>query len=185
MDIMFRRTSARGRRGGFSLLELLIAVSVFGVSMAAATAYQIASLALSRSNQDLAAATDAAQSVLESLRAEPEFQAIYVRYNEDPDDDPAGPAAPGNAFDVRGLEAALDDADGRVGEIVFPGDGTRLRENGNDRALGMPRDLDLDDSIDGTDQSDDYRVLPVLVRVRWRGASGNMQVQLVGTLARR
>jgi prepilin-type N-terminal cleavage/methylation domain-containing protein len=182
MDPIRTRTKAmrvRGssRSGGFSLLEVLIAVSVFGVAMAAATGYQIASLALSRSNQDLSAATDAAQSMLETLRAEEDFALIFSRYN--------AVGAPGNAFDVRGLEPALDDPDGRVGEVIFPGDGVNLAENVADRLLGMPRDLNLDDDEDDVGPTIDYRILPVMVRVRWRGSKGDMQVQLVGTLARR
>jgi prepilin-type N-terminal cleavage/methylation domain-containing protein len=182
MDLIRTRTKAMyarrsSRQGGFSLLEVLIAVSVFGVAMAAATGYQIASLALSRSNQDLSAATDAAQSVLETLRAEEDFALIFSRYN--------AVGVPGNAFDVRGLEPALDDPDGRVGEIVFPGDGVSLDETVTDRLLGMPRNLNLDDDQDDLDVAADYRILTVMVRVRWRGASGNMQVQMVGTLAER
>ena len=86
---------------------------------------------------------------------------------------------------MRGLEPLRDDPDGRVGEVVFPGDGVVLREDQNDRLLGMPRDLDLDDKTDAADHAANYRVLPVLVRVRWRGPGGVQQIQLVGTLARR
>ena len=75
--------------------------------------------------------------------------------------------------------------DGRVGEVVFPGDGKVLREDGDDPLLGMPRDLDLDDETDAADHADDYRILPVLVRVRWNGPVGPKQLQLVGTLSRR
>jgi hypothetical protein len=164
---------------------VLIAVSIFGVAMAAATGYQIASLALSRSNQDFSAATDAAQSVMESMRSEEDFTLVFARYNAEPLDDPASGVSPGNAFDVRGLEPALDDPDGRVGEVIFPGDGVNLAENVADRLLGMPRDLNLDDDEDDVGPTIDYRILPVMVRVRWRGSKGDMQVQLVGTLARR
>jgi len=180
-----RRAGGPGSRRGLSLLEVLIAVSVFGITMAGLTGTQLTSIALSRANQDLSLATDAAQSVLEELRAEPDFHAIYLRWNANPDDDPAGTVGPGNAFDVRGLEPAPDDPDGRVGEVIFPGDGMQLLENLDDRLLGTPRDLDLDGVIDGQDQSIRYHLLPVLVRVRWLSARGVMQAQIVGTLAQR
>jgi hypothetical protein len=86
---------------------------------------------------------------------------------------------------VVGLEALSDDADGRVGEVIFPGNGTQLLENGDDRLLGTPRDIDLDFNTDGADHAGDYQILPVLVRVRWRGTRNALQVQLVGTLAMR
>ncbi|HVS19906.1 MAG TPA: hypothetical protein VMT18_14975, partial [Planctomycetota bacterium] len=76
------------------------------------------------------------------------------------------------------------DPDGLPGEIVFPGDGVGLFEDVVFPALGMPRDLTLDDPpmIDSLDHSMDYRVLPVLVRVRWAGARGNRELMLGTTL---
>ena len=172
-------------RGGFSLLEILVAVSVLGIAMAALTSTQLTTIAMSRSIRESSAAADAAQAVLEAMREESELLDVFKRWNGTTLDDPAGRPSPGNAFDVRGLEPAQDDPDGRVGEIVFPGDGVALREDVEDRLLGMPRDLDLVNDIDANDHKDDYRILPVLVRVRWAGSRGVHQVQLVGTLARR
>ena len=152
--------------------------------MAALTSSQLATIALSRSNRELSAATDAAQAVMEALRDEDDFRQVFARWNDTVDDDPDA-ASPGNAFDVRGLEPLRNDPDGRVGEVIFPGDGVTLRENVNDRTLGMPRDLDLVDGVDADDHAGDYRILPVIVRVRWSGAAGTQQIQLTGTLAQR
>jgi hypothetical protein len=88
-------------------------------------------------------------------------------------------------FDVPGLTLQQGDPDGFVGEVLFPGDGFSLIENINDRDWGLPRDLDLDKQIDGTDQSNDYVILPVRVRVAWRGPSGNQEVVLISTLTNR
>ncbi len=172
-------------RGGFSLLEILLTLVIFGITMAGLTSSQLASLALSRSNRELSSATAAAQAVLEALRDEDDFAQVYARWNGSTGDDPLGGLVPGNAFDVVGLEPQPDDPDGRVGEVLFPGDGFVLLENAQDRGLGLPRDLDLDGNIDGTDKAASYRVLPVLVRVRWNGPAGRQQVQLTGTLTRR
>jgi prepilin-type N-terminal cleavage/methylation domain-containing protein len=165
-------------RSGFTLLEILVAVAVFGITMAALTTTQVSTVALSRTNLETSAALDAAQDVLESIEGEDDFTQIFARWK-------SGGTGPGNVFDVRGLEPTQDDPDGRVGEVVFPGDGTQLLENGNDRALGLPRDLDLDTFIDGTDHALDYRILPVLVRVRWSGPGGVHQIEIVGTVTRR
>jgi len=183
MFVATKRKRAGGR-AGFTLLELLIALSVFGITMGALSVLQFSSIALSRSNQDLSAAMDAAQSVLEELREEGDFSDIFVRWNGNPGDDPDA-SAPGNAFDVRGLEPAPDDPDGRVGEVIFPGDGLLLIEDGTDRALGTPRDLNLDGDIDSADHASDYRVLPVLVRVRWLGSRGTQQIEIASTLVMR
>jgi prepilin-type N-terminal cleavage/methylation domain-containing protein len=178
------RGVSRSSHAGFSLVEFLISLSVFGITMASMTVMQLNSMALSRSNQEASRAMDAAQSVIERLRDEPNFLEIYARWNADASDDPDA-TAPGNAFDVTGLEPARDDADGHVGEVVFPGNGTSLLENLHDPSLGTPRDLDLDGDVDGDDLSGTYRLLPVLVRVRWQGARTVEEIRLVGTLAPR
>jgi prepilin-type N-terminal cleavage/methylation domain-containing protein len=183
-----RNRTGRGAavsEGGFSLLEILITVAIFGIAMAGLTSSQLAAIALSRTNREVSAATDAAQGVLEALRDEDDFASVFSRWNGTTGDDPGVGASPGNAFDVRGLEPLANDPDGRVGEVVFPGDGIALLEDGNDRLLGMPRDLNRDEGVDGVDHKGDYHILPVLVRVRWRGPGGAQQVLLVGTLAER
>ena len=45
-------------------------------------------------------------------------------------------------------------------------------------ALGMPRDLDGQGGIDAQDHSNDYCILPVTVRLEWRGAAGDSQLDL-------
>lgn len=179
------RGARSAARQGFSLLEVLLTVSIFGIAMAGLTSSQLTAIALSRTNRDQSLAMDAAQSVLEALEDEPEeeFARIFLRWNSVPGDDPLTGDSPGSAFDVPGLEPLRDDPDGRVGEILFPGGSEVLREDVNDRLLGMPRDLNLDGDDD--DVAPDYRILPVLVRVRWRGPGGAQQIQLVGTLAPR
>jgi len=175
-----------GPRNGFTLIEILVAVAVFGITMAALTTTQVSSIAMSRANLETSAAADAAQSVLEAMRDEDEFSEVFARWNATAADDPAAGLSPGNAFDVPGLEPVRDDPDGRVGEVVFPGDGVELREDANERLLGMPRDLDLDGGEpDADDHKGDYRILPVLVRVTWSGSGGEHRIQMVGTLARR
>jgi hypothetical protein len=57
---------------------------------------------------------------------------------------------------------------------MFPTGGPpeQLREDVVDAGLGMPRDLDGDGVIDGADHEANYTLLPIRVRVQWRGVSG-------------
>lgn len=118
-------------------------------------------------------ATEAARQAIERMQGET-FDEIHARFNDDPDDDPDGVGtAPGAGLAVEGLDLLPGDADGFAGEILFPTmNGFDLREDVDDRDLGMPRDLDLDGTIDDSDHSGNYRILPVLVRIEWAGTTG-------------
>jgi len=115
-------------------------------------------------------ATQAARETIEELQAA-DFATLHTTYGV-----PPGGAVPGNAFDVVGLNADPADPDGRVGEIVLPvvvaGGAVQVREDLQLPELGLPRDLNGDGVPDGLDHSADKQIMPVLVRLRWRGASG-------------
>jgi hypothetical protein len=86
------------------------------------------------------------------------------------------------------FRSVAGDADGRVGEVIFPNGGngaTFLAENEVDPALGLTRDLNGDGAIDALDHSGDYRLLPVRVRVAWSGATGDRQIELEALLCLR
>jgi hypothetical protein len=46
----------------------------------------------------------------------------------------------------------------------------------------MPQDLNGDGLIDDLDHRDDYVILPMTVRVTWRGTTGERDFQLTGVL---
>jgi hypothetical protein len=143
--------------------------------------------AVNRENQ---IASNAAQTFLETLRDE-NVRLVFARYNADPSDDPGGPGtAPGPRFAVEGLDPG-DSPDGLIGEVFYPaivvsapGDPVdlELRENIPDAVFGMPRDLDGDAVIDDADHTDDYFVLPLQVRLRWRGRTGDREFRTFATL---
>jgi type II secretory pathway pseudopilin PulG len=166
-----------------TMLEIAIAVTVLAVGLGSAVYSLLTASALERSTREQALALQAAESCLESLQAT-NFPETFLRFNATDADDPGLGASPGNDFAVEGLSPWPGDPDGMAGEILFPGDGVGLFENVAMPALGMPRDLTLDDPpvVDDLDHALDYRVLPVLVRVRWSGARGNRELVLGTTL---
>ena len=63
-------------------------------------------------------------------------------------------------------------------------DGSRLLCEDLDMPdLGLPMDMNADGEIDHDDRADDYVLLPVRVRVRWRAAGGPNQLELRTILA--
>jgi len=162
-----------------SLVEVSVTIAVFCFALVSFTLAMSTSRVASETNYQRTLAKEAARGIIETLQAE-DFDEVFVRYNAEPADDPDADS-PGNAFDVLGLEPIEEDPDGRVGEIVFPVvDAVPgvLREDVADKRLGMPRDLDGDGGTDAGDHKDDYRILPVLIRLTWRGKKGPCNLEL-------
>jgi len=166
----------RTRQDGFSALEVFCAVVVLTVAATAFGQSLVKGLCLSDSTHQRALAQQQARSVVEDLQGA-DFDQVFALYNASSADD-AGQNAPGASFAVSGLTPLANDADGQAGAIVFPVSGTQLRENLTLHSLGMPHDLNGDGVIDAANHAGDYRLLPVLVRVSWRGPNGPMQVEL-------
>ena len=178
----------RGSRAGFSLIEVLVAIVILTVAVCGVSSSMISALTLNRVNRETAIAEAAARRMMEQA-GNTEFQRIFATYNTNPADDPTGPGtSPGANFVVFGLTPNDDDADGRVGEISFPvidvAGVPQLREDVVDAGLGMPRDLN-GDGPDLVDHSDNYRVLPIRVRISWRGLCGPRTLTTEGMLAAR
>ena len=171
------RRRPRRARAGLTLLETIVSLSILVVALLGFTKVVILSMAASRMDRETTLARQAARQVLETMQGAA-FEDVFALYNANPLDDPGGAGtAPGNALAVFGLPPHPDDPDGLVGEILFPTTDVLgipvLDETIQDAALGMPRDLNGDG--DQADQLaiDEYAVLPVRVRFRWRGAAGD------------
>lgn len=170
----------RSAGAGFTLLELMIALVVFTIAIGGISSSLASTSALSRATEERGIALDAALSMMEALRAEVPGE-VYVRYNETVLDDPVDGISPGRFFAVPDLVLRPGDADGFAGEVIFPGDGTQLIEDGlvDDDELGMPRDLNGDGVMDAIDHSTNYTILPVRIRVEWSGVRGFQVIELV------
>jgi type II secretory pathway pseudopilin PulG len=176
--VLGRRVRATGFRAGFSLLELLVAVGVLLFGLLGFSQAVLRSAATNEASREGALAAAAARELIETMQAE-EFATLFRRYNDDPADDPgmAG-SAPGANFAVAGLDPQDGDADGFVGRVEFPvqaGAAGILREDLVLPAMGTPRDIDGDDVVDAADKKDSYRLLPVVVRIQWRGRATDSQ----------
>ena len=169
-----------------ALLEVAVALPIVSIALGMMVQMMAAGAGLRESGREQWSASSAAQDVVERMRNE-DFRDIFRLYNADPFDDPGGPGtAPGNRFAVPGMVPSDPAPDAMVGEILLASVnvGTavvplwQMREDLEDVALGTPRDLNGDSLIDDADHSADYTILPVVVRLRWRGRMGAREFTL-------
>lgn len=162
-------------QAGFSIVELCVALVVILIAIGGLTGSVLSSMRLSRANEETALADEAVQAFADSLVNIP-FADVFATYNEVPEDDPAGAdTANGPGFDVAGLAPQDGDADGFVGRVCFPfvdAPSAELHEDIEDPRFGMPLDLDADGEVDSLDHAADYTILPIAIRLEWRGAAG-------------
>ena len=177
-----RRTNGGSTgRSGHSVLEVLIAFVMLCAGLLGFGRAIGSSMSASSASHEATRAREAAREMLESIGTV-EFSEIFARYNDEPADDPDGPGtAAGPDFAVDGLDLSVDDNDGFAGEVILPSLDAAprvLREDLNDARLGLPRDLNGDGLIDNLDHADDYLLLPITVRIEWRGSTGSSQIEL-------
>lgn len=161
---------------GLTLVEIIIAVAIFAVAGLGFMGMMMMSSRENVSTRQRIVALQGARAKVEEMLSVP-FDEIFARYNADVVDDPADVVSPGPNFAVDGLEPRAGDADGLAGQVVFPMIGAALREDVDDAQLEMPRDLNNDGAVDALDHSGDYRVLPVIIRVEWRGVNGDGRLE--------
>ena len=190
--LLLRRNQSPAAHGlssktGLTLIDLVIATTVMVIGALGAVGTIQTTTALSQSTRETTTGYQACRAMLESLQAEP-FDNVFRRFNSDEADDPIGSLlpAPGDGFQVAGMNLQALDADGLVGRMFFPMDDFGvLREDINDPSLGMPRDLNGDGIIDGDNRINDYILLPVRVRAEWSGNTGDRFVEFTTLLSKR
>lgn len=108
---------------------------------------------------------------LEALPTAPDgLQGEIVLPTYPPGTPPQIPQEPGGLFDL--LEGFLGGGEAGGEESGAGAAGWELREDYQDEALGMPRDLSGDNLVDAVDHGSDYLLLPVLVRIEWQARHG-------------
>lgn len=173
-----------GKRAGFSVVESLVFIALLTIGLLGLSASIVKSMALSETNREQAIAAEAGRKAIETLRSQP-FSEVFERFNDYTPDNPATGSSPGPDFDVVGLNPSNADADGKVGEYVFPTSATPgvLSETPSNQFAGMGRDLNLDGDATDTDVTATRKVLPVMVVLRWRSATGEQELRLTTILA--
>ena len=169
------------RRGGFTLVEVMVAFVLLSVAMMGFSRSIVSSMMAANTDRDVRRATEASRGIMERLSGA-DFDDLFELYNGNTLDDPDGVGtAPGMTFRVPGLTVQDDDEDGEVGEVLLPfvqvGGVWVVREDLDLPELGLPQDLSGDGIIDDQDHSDDYLLLPARIRIQWQGAGTDSQVE--------
>jgi hypothetical protein len=165
MKIRFNSPARRsGARQGFAITDAVVAMLLMTVAVGGLAGSVAFGLKLHRTNQESAVAEQGARDLLARLRLET-FDDVFATFAANPD------------WPIEGLNPRPDDPDGMVAKFLFPVDGAdplKLDENADLPALGCPRDLDGDGDTDSVGTTDNYIILPVTLRVEWRGTGGDM-----------
>jgi hypothetical protein len=161
------RPSMPGPRGdarhGFAITDAVVAMLLLTIAVGGLAGSVTFGLKLHRTNRESAIAEQAARAILAELRTET-FGEVFATVSASPN------------REVFGLNPQPDDPDGMVAELIFPtaaGAPGVLREDVVMPALGCPRDLDGDGDMAGAVAAGQYLILPVSLRLRWRGAAGD------------
>ncbi len=161
-------------RGGFTLIEAVVVMSILLMGLLALTSTSVSVHALRESDRERRLANNALDSIVEDVKriaydqvgSEPNWSQNLVNSFS-----PGGNPGPG--FEVNGLTP-------RAGEpfvvtVTIPVDET-MTDQELAVTLGMPRDLDNDGLVDNANVVGTATVLPVIVRVRWTGSSGDREL---------
>ena len=163
--------SSAHRRGGSSLIEVMVVLAILSIAGAIFTQTMTVSRRLDPVGAETAMAGEGARTQLEKMHNHP-FRDVFPLFNDDPNDDPGGPGtAPGSRFQVEGLVPTTPG--GFVGQVLFPTVGSQLRENVTDADLCLPRDLNGDSLIDDRNHAADCIILPMRVRLTWKSHTGH------------
>jgi len=163
---------------GFTLVDVCVALFILAIALGTLVGSIFYALRLEEVNAETVAASQMARAILEDLNTT-NFADVYASYNSTPADDP-DPKHDCLA-DLQVHERLLQF--GGKGEptvsVVFPNDKLgQLREDLDDKSLGMPRDLNGDALTDSADHSGDYVILPLTLRLAWEGITGPRTLEM-------
>lgn len=165
-----RPSSLRRSDKGMSLIEILVVITVMAMALLAAAGTTLGTEMLRRTTGEKQVALDALRNEVDRLQGLG-VQGVLDEFN--------GLGTNVRDFSVRGL----DRSGALAGRVEIITDET-LTEQEVGAPIGMPRDLDGDGLADNPDTSTSAVMLPVIVRLTWRGTTGTRSVRTVVVLHR-
>jgi hypothetical protein len=149
-------------------------MTVLMIALMAMSASTLRINSLRRQNRERAIAQNAIRAISEQIHATADrLRRESTDWSADFAAVLASTGSFGDTFVIQGL--APQSGETSVGTVDLVVDETRTDDELGFE-LGMPRDLDGDGVIDNTDVTDTARIFPVVVRARWRGVSGDVQI---------
>lgn len=170
---------ARKGRRGVTLIELIIAVAVLGLSLILLVSIIFSSGTVQESTRERAIAYNFVRKLLEEMRSAPfdpvlnPTTNVFVQYK-------SGGTAYNTVTSATYLRDNLGLNPPKSGprlEIIFPMRNGHLDETMTDTDLQMPKDLDWSGAATSTNVDATFRILPVKVIVHWSGIH-NLQNQV-------
>ena len=187
------RERAEKSEGGFTLLEIVMTGAVLAIGACGMASVLVQSMTVTAVNRETTLAREAARQVLEQIVDIPAGEVYTIFSATDPAlkdvavyQDPAYTTESQTYYSTESLttNTQFSDVSGMTANVIFPAavGGYSLREDVTDQALGMPRDLNGDGVIDSENHADDYVLLPVRVRVNWKGVTGERSFEVCTVL---
>ena len=169
-----QRPSRWSGKAGFSMIEVSLALTVIVVALMAMSASTLRMHSLRRQNRERSLAQNTVRAIAEHIPS------VAAQAQSDPgtwgqsivDAVNAG-GLPGPTFGVANLR--VQEGNLSVGDVFVITDET-LTDADIGLELGMPRDLDGDGLVDNADVTGTARILPVDVRARWTGVTGQQTI---------
>jgi len=157
------------------MMEVALAMTVLMVALLAMSSSTLRTHNLRRQNRERAVAQNAIRMMSEQVHS---FADQVLRTSpESWSQDVVAALTPGGAigdtFAIPSLDPAWEQE--TVGTIEVVVDETASDEDLG-LEIGMPRDLDGDGTADDEDVTANARILPIIVRARWTGISGDVRI---------
>ena len=159
----------RNREAGFTLVEAAVSLTILAVALLTLWGTMISGARTITAAQERKLALTTAQGKLEELKSRSLDQLIAI-YG------PGG--SEGDTFLVPCID---DDADQALGQIIFY---TDEADTEHGAALGFPMDLNGDGDALDRDVSSGFNLLPMRIRVTWKGALGTQFIDVTSLLRR-
>jgi hypothetical protein len=189
----------RPRERGFTLLDTLIGASVLVIAILAHSSTVISSHRLNTNAEDHSLAMETLTRFVERLRADPDWKGLYSRLRprsaENPSDTGLVHLSQDTSLPTFAATSYYPDftVPTRLGTLtvlvqvpatLLPTGVEGLREDAIAPRYGLPTDLNGDGVVDSDARDDDYRALPIVVRVRWKRAAQGAQEVVLATWLR-